>query len=254
MEEASADELAAWCRELATATLIARHVPPAGGRHDFALALAGFLLRKGRLDQETTLKLLLAGWHAAGTASRQAIRDLEGIVADTAENLAGGEPVVGGPTLEEYAPGVVRLLCKWWGWERKAQSEGKADEKEDRRNQADRLIGYALEDVEELFVDQHGAPHALIAEEPVPLTSRCYSWLRRLMWEEEGRSVSGEYLKMAAGTLSAHAEFSGNAKELYTRAAWHEGVLYYELRPAKVVRVGAGGWTFEANPPVLFRR
>jgi hypothetical protein len=129
-----------------------------------------------------------------------------------------------------------------------------SEQKEERRNQADRLIGYALEDVQELFVDQHGAPHALIVDEPVPLTSRCYSWLRRLMWEEEGRSVSGEYLKMAAGTLSAHAEFSGAVRELYTRAAWHEGVLYYELRPGKVVRVGLGGWTFEAKPPVLFRR
>jgi hypothetical protein len=74
------------------------------------------------------------------------------------------------------------------------------------------------------------------------------------MWDEEGRSVSGEYLKMAAGTLAAHAEFSGVVRELYTRAAWHEGVLFYELRPDKVVRVGPGGWTFEANPPVLFRR
>jgi hypothetical protein len=133
-------------------------------------------------------------------------------------------------------------------------TERKAEEKEERRNQADRLIGYALEDVQELFVDQHGAPHALIDGEPVPLTSRCYSWLRRLMWEEEGRSVSGEYLKMAAGTLSAHAEFSGESRGLYTRAAWYEGVLYYELRPGKVVRVGPGGWTFEANPPILFRR
>jgi hypothetical protein len=133
-------------------------------------------------------------------------------------------------------------------------TERKTEEKEERRNQADRLIGYALEDVQELFVDQHGAPHALIDGEPVPLTSRCYSWLRRLMWEEEGRSVSGEYLKMAAGTLSAHAEFSGVSRELFTRAAWHEGVLYYELRPTKVVRVGPGDWTFETNPPVLFRR
>src|SRR5215208_3846077 len=133
-------------------------------------------------------------------------------------------------------------------------TERKAEEKEERRNQADRLVGYAREDVQELFVDQHGAPHALIDDEPVPLTSRCYSWLRRLMWEEEGRSVSGEYLKMAAGTLSAHAEFSGESRELYTRAAWHEGVLYYELRPGKVVRVGPGGWNFEPTPQVLFRR
>src|SRR5215216_4140070 len=41
---------------------------------------------------------------------------------------------------------------------------------------------------------------------------------------------------------------------IYTRAAWHEGILYYELRSDKVVRVGPGGWTCEANPPVLFRR
>jgi len=241
MEEVPADELAARCRELATATLIARHVPPAGGRHDFALALAGFLLRAGRLHEEMALKLLLAGWHAAGVDSQEAIRDLGGIVSDTAENLDAGEPVTGGPTLEEYAPGIVRLLCKWWGWERKEQAEEKTEEKEERRNQADRLIGYALEDVQELFVDQHGAPHALIDGEPVPLTSRCYSWLRQLMWEEEGRSVSGEYLKMAAGTLSAQAEFSGVVRELHTRASWYEGMLYYELRPGKVVRVGPGG-------------
>jgi hypothetical protein len=264
MAEVGAAELARRLRELATAVLIARHLPPiragaeGGGRHDYALALGGFLLRPGRLGEDLTLRVLKAAWDAKGwpgeKEKREAYRDLERIVSDTAENLAAGEPVVGGPTLEEYAPGVVRLLCKWWGWERKVQTEDKPGEKEERRNQADRLIGYALEGVQELFVDQHGAPHALMNGEPVPLTSRCYSWLRRLMWEEEGRSVSGEYLKMAAGTLSAHAEFSGVSRDLHTRAACHEEALYYELRPGKVVRVGPGGWTFEANPPVLFRR
>ena len=241
------------CRELATAALIARHVPPEGSRHDYAMALAGFMLRGGRMETDLALKILKAAWHAAGADSREALRDLEGIVSDSTENLEASQPVVGGPTLEEYAPGVVRLLYKWWSWERKVRSEDK-EEKEERRNQADRLIGYALEDVQGLFVDQHSAPHALIGGEPVPLTSRCYSWLRRLMWEQEGRSVSGEYLKMAAGTLSAQAEFSGEVRRLHTRAAWHEGILYYELRPDKVVRVGPGGWTFEAKPPVLFRR
>jgi Bifunctional DNA primase/polymerase, N-terminal len=264
MAEIGASELSRRLRELATAVLIARHLPPrrtgteGGGRHDYALALSGFLLRPGRLGEALTLNVLKAAWDAKGwpgeKAKQEAYRDLEGIVSDTAENLRAGEPVVGGPTLEEYAPGMVRLLCRWWGWERKPKTEDKPEEKEERRNQADRLISYALEDVQELFVDQHGAPHGLIDGEPVPLTSRCYSWLRRLMWEEEGRSVSGEYLKMAAGTLSAHAEFSGESMELHTRAAWREGILYYELRAGKVVRVGPGGWTFEANPPVLFRR
>ena len=54
MTEIGTAELARRLRELATATLIARHLPPirtgtqGGGRHDYALALAGFLLRRGR--------------------------------------------------------------------------------------------------------------------------------------------------------------------------------------------------------------
>lgn len=116
VEKIPPDELASRCRELATAALIARYVPPEGSRHDFAMALAGLLLRPGRLDKETTLKVLLAGWHAAAADSREATRDLEGIVRDTARNLGDGRPVVGGPTLEESAPGLARVLGRWWGW------------------------------------------------------------------------------------------------------------------------------------------
>jgi hypothetical protein len=175
MAEVAAAELKERCRELATAALIARHVPPEGSRHDYAMALAGFVLRDGRMETGLALKVSKAAWRAAGADSREALRDLEGIISDTAENLEVGEPVVGGPTLEEYVPGIVRLLCKWWGWSNQDPQLEPTQEKEERRNQADRLIGYALEDVQELFVDQHGAPHALIAGEPVPLTSRCYS-------------------------------------------------------------------------------
>jgi energy-coupling factor transporter ATP-binding protein EcfA2 len=132
--------------------------------------------------------------------------------------------------------------------------EESAGQKDERCNQADRLIGYALEDARALFVDQHGAPHALRDGEPVPLNSRCYSWLRRLMWQQEERAVNGEYLKTAAGTLAAHAEFSGDVRELHTRAAWYEDALYYELGPGRVIKVSAGGWGFESNSPVLFRR
>jgi putative DNA primase/helicase len=70
MAEISAAELTLRLRELATAVLIARHLPQiragteGGGRHDFALALAGFLLRPGRLGEDLTLKVLKA---ASGT-------------------------------------------------------------------------------------------------------------------------------------------------------------------------------------------
>jgi hypothetical protein len=244
---------------LATATLIARHLPEhrrfgGGGRHDFALA--GYTLKDNRLDRETVLSTLRAAWDAKGWPSeqdrREAHRDLERAVEDTARKLEQGKKVKGGRKFEEMEPGMAARIADYWEWDERA--EGEPDEKEDRRNQADRLIGYALEDAQALFIDQHGAPHALVDGEPLPLNSRCYSWLRKLMWDQEERAVNGEYLKTAGGTLSAHAEFSGDVRELHTRAAWHGDALYYELRPGRVVRVGGGGWSFEPNPPVLFRR
>src|SRR5215210_1169859 len=52
--EISAEDLTRACRELATAALIARHLPDlrdirtgaGGGRHDLAMAIAGFMLRR----------------------------------------------------------------------------------------------------------------------------------------------------------------------------------------------------------------
>jgi hypothetical protein len=264
--EIPADELEARVRGLATATLIARYLPQirdeqtgeGGGRHDYAMALSGFLLRPSRLDEPTTLKILKAAWDAKGwpdeRSKREAHRNLEGIVRDTAEAIAEGERVVGGPTLEDMEPGMVGRLRKYWGWHKEERQEAQQEEeKEERRNQGDRLIGYALEDAQALFVDQHATAHVLVDGAPLPLNSRCYSWLRKLMWQKEGRAVNGEYLKTAGGTLAAHAEFSGDVRELHTRAAWHDGTLYYELRPGRVVKVGAGGWGFEDNPPVHFR-
>jgi Bifunctional DNA primase/polymerase, N-terminal len=120
--EVEAEELERCVRELATATLIARHLPPIGGRHDFVLALAGVLLRPERFDEASTLKVLKAAWDAKGypdeKSKREAHRDLEAIIRDTSEKLAASDPAVGGPTLEESAPGVVELLRKWWGWAR----------------------------------------------------------------------------------------------------------------------------------------
>jgi hypothetical protein len=119
---------------------------------------------------------------------------------------------------------------------------------------ADRLVAYALSTGGELFVDQLNAPHILVEGCPAPLTPRCHSWLRKLMWEQESKTVSGEALRTAAGTLAAFAENEGVVRELHTRAAFNEGSLYYELEPGKVVRVGAGGWDLINSPPVLFRR
>jgi hypothetical protein len=100
---------------------------------------------------------------------------LEGIVRDSAEDIEAGEPVVGGPTLEEMVP-VWSTCCGATGAGARRAGPGRARREEERRNQADRLIGYALDDKEALFADQHGAPHALVGGEPVPVNSRSYPW------------------------------------------------------------------------------
>jgi hypothetical protein len=133
--------------------------------------------------------------------------------------------------------------------------EGEEDDAEAASTaQADRLVHYALEETEALFKDQHDAPHALVGGEAVALNSRCYGWLRQLMWEREGRACRHEALSTAAGTLAAQAEFSGDVRELHTRAAWHEGKLYYELFPGTFVEVDGAGWRTVTGCPVLFRR
>jgi hypothetical protein len=127
-QEIGAEELTRACRELASAGLIARHLPPAkdkrtgagGGRHDIALALAGFLLRRG-LENQTVLKILRAAWDARGfagdkLAQREAHRDLEALVSDTARRIHQGNPATGGRKLEDLVRGLPRKLADYWGW------------------------------------------------------------------------------------------------------------------------------------------
>jgi hypothetical protein len=57
--------------KLATATLIARRLPDhrkqgGGGRLDYALAQAGYMLRNNGLDWRTVLDVLLAAWDTKG--------------------------------------------------------------------------------------------------------------------------------------------------------------------------------------------
>ncbi|WP_053058164.1 phage/plasmid primase, P4 family [Rubrobacter aplysinae] len=130
-----AGKLAEACRKLAAASLIARHLPElkdkrtnaGGGRHNLALALAGFLLRRG-LSEEAVLAILLAGWDARGfdgdqIAQREAHRDLEGLVRDTARRVRDGEDATGGRRLEELVPGLPRKLADFFGWKGPLQDE-----------------------------------------------------------------------------------------------------------------------------------
>jgi hypothetical protein len=261
LAEVEAPELARRVRELVTAALIARHVPPAGGRHDFAMPVAGFLLRFGRLDEDTTLRIVLAAWHAAGADTREAVRDLEGIVRDTAENLAADEPVVGGPTLQEHAPGIVRLLCKWWGWERREATAAK--EKEDKPTQAQLLVRSAAG--AELFHTPAGDAYASVPvgghRETHQVKSKGFRrWLVRGYFAEHDRPPGAQALQDTLGLLEARAQFDGTEREVFVRVAGDGGgdTIYVDLANERweVVEITAGGWRVLPGDraPVRFRR
>lgn len=262
MAEIQAANLEARLRELATAVLIARHVSREGGRHDYALPLAGFLLRPGRLDEEMTLKILRASWHAAGADSREALRDLEGIVSDTARNLEAGEHVVGGPTLEEPVPGIVRVLCKWWGWERQERGNETGESEDERKpTQSELLIRCAAG--ADLFHTPAGDSYATVPvndhRETHPVKAKGFRrWLVRAFFERYDRPPGNQALQDALGLLEARAEFDGPERDVYIRAADHGGNVYVDLANEgwEAAEITATGWHVVGgeDAPVRFRR
>lgn len=133
-----ADVLLERSRKLAAAALIARHLPErrddqkdtGGGRHDLGNAVAGFLLRR-ELSEDDVLLILKAAWDAYGfegdrAAQREAHRDLEGIVRDTARKIRDGEPATGGRTLEGMVPRLPRKLADYFGWKGSVEDQEEA--------------------------------------------------------------------------------------------------------------------------------
>ena len=98
----------------ASAATLARHWPRAkGSRQDFALALAGFLLRYG-LDEDAAC--LLIQMAARGAGDEEIFKRVR-TVMDTARKLKDGQPTTGRPTIERLLLGdgkkVVACLQKW---------------------------------------------------------------------------------------------------------------------------------------------
>ncbi len=119
-----ADELRHRVGMLAVASLLAR-ILPESGRHNLALALAGYMLRNGEAKADVRL-MLVAAWDY-NLAPDEGIHDLEAIVRDTALKLERDEPVTGGRTLEELVGGLPRKIAKFLGWKNVINSESRQD-------------------------------------------------------------------------------------------------------------------------------
>jgi putative DNA primase/helicase len=174
--EVDKDELRRRVGMLAVAVLIARLLPPSrdeggGGRHDLALALAGYMLRNGEAAEDVE-KMLVGAW-ALRKAPREGLEDVRRSVRDTSARLERNEPATGGRRLEELLPGMPQKIGDFLGWEQ-------ADMREQRRHYTRSDLGNA-----ERFVDMFG--------DRVRWCPARKAWLlydrRRWAWDERGHVV-----------------------------------------------------------------
>jgi hypothetical protein len=117
---------------------------------------------------------------------------------------------------------------------------------------ADRLVYYVREAEWPLFVDQHAEAHTFVGGQAIPI-ARTNRLLTKLLYKHEEKAPSNDGLIGARRVLDMLAHESGDVRQLHTRAAFHEGTVFYELAPRSVVRIDEHGWKLESDPPVYFR-
>ena len=180
---------------LAAAALIAQLLPPSkgeggGGRHDLALALAGYMLRNGEAVEEVE-EILIAAWELC-RAPHQGVEDVRRCVRDTAARLARNEPATGGRRLGELIPKMPEKIADFLGWARP-----------NMREQRQRYMRTDLGNAER-FVDAY--------RDRVRWCPARKSWLvwggRRYVWDDRGESV-----KLAHHTARAIFHEAAHAKD-----------------------------------------
>jgi hypothetical protein len=101
-------ELIVAVRSVAAATLLARHWPTKGSRHDARLALSGALTRAG-WSEERVMNFVRAVTIAAGN---RGIRDAEAVAESAANRLDNGKNAWGWPKLEELLGEQGKAVCR----------------------------------------------------------------------------------------------------------------------------------------------
>ncbi len=239
---------------LAAASLLARHWPQRGGRHDAANALAGGLLRAGWSELETTHFL----GAIASAAGDDELRDRMAAGTHTAQALAAGDPVTGWPTLAQHIDDKV--LERVRGWLRLA-TVAPADSPSPRESQASAIVQLALGSGAELFHDDAQDVYVTITNgthhETLPLKgTAAAAWLRFLYYEAARKAPGSQAVQDALNLLRAKALFEGEAHEVHVRIAGDRDAIHLDLgdHEWQAVEITAAGWQVVCDPPRKFRR
>jgi hypothetical protein len=116
IESIDGDDLLGRAIGLAACALLARHYPIAGGRHDAALVVGGFLARCG--CNEAEIKLFAEGLAVASGQPSDKRKDIVRTAIDAAKAFAAGGTAAGLPKLTEvFGDAVANQCAKWLGYQ-----------------------------------------------------------------------------------------------------------------------------------------
>jgi putative DNA primase/helicase len=197
--EVKKEELRKRVGMLAVASLVARVLPNSrdeggGGRHDLALALAGYMLRNGEAAGDVE-KMLSAAWECR-KAPREGVEDVRQAVRDTAARLARNEPATGGRRLGELFRKLPEKIADFLGWEQRNM-------REQRRHYMRTDLGNA-----ERFVDAH---QDRVLWCPARKAFLCWDG-KRYSWDERGEVVKLAHAT-ARGIFHEAAEAEGEDEQ-----------------------------------------
>ncbi len=189
------DELRVALGQLAAASLLARHWPARGCRHDLALALAGGLLRKG-WDVQKAARFLNAVYVAGESGD---VETKLRAIQDTDAKLKAGAEVTGWPTAADLLTGdgkrIVAQVCRWLG----------LPSQEPARRPRRQLLAY-----------RPMPTHAL----PEPLRS---------LVEQGASSIGCDPAFIALPALAAVASLIGNTRRLRLKRDWTEPAVVWSV-------------------------
>jgi hypothetical protein len=116
-------ELKRRCSLLAACALLARHYPTAGGRHDGALIIGGFLARCGLDDSD--IKIFVDALATASGQPKEKRLDMIRAARDAASSQKDGAHVYGYPKLAEvFGEAVAKKCGEWLGYKGTERATG----------------------------------------------------------------------------------------------------------------------------------
>lgn len=247
----SGSELKRKAAELAAATLLARHYPNEGSRHEAALVLGGLLARVGAAAE----KIAVFVGHVAHAAGDEEARE-RGISAAGAVRLREqGDNTPGLPRMREvWGEAVTDTFARWLEIPTEGSVTGDTGP-----TQVEAVLALAADAI--LFhTDEKMAFAEIEVDDHVeiwPVRSSTFRhWLHHRYFKKTRSAPNREAMTTALSTLEAQALFEGECQRVYTRTASRKGLIYVDLCDERwrAVEIDERGWRVVNTPPVRFIR